>query len=109
MTKYNEVVMFIETNKQNPSKYDAEERGKYGLWLKHNRKQHNNGDDAAPIPAVAPTRSLIPSADAAPIPADAPTRSLSRSLSRQRKTKSKSRMKMTRFIRQSNDDSQRGF
>lgn len=29
VTKYNEVVTFIERNKRNPSKYDAEERGGY--------------------------------------------------------------------------------
>ena len=41
--RYNEVVTFIETNKRNPSKYDAEERGEYYTWLKHNRKQMNAG------------------------------------------------------------------
>ena len=41
--RYNEVVAFIETNKRNPSKYDAEERGEYYTWLKHNRKQMNAG------------------------------------------------------------------
>ena len=34
---------FIETNKRNPSKYDAEGRGDYYTWLKHNRKQMNAG------------------------------------------------------------------
>lgn len=43
LERYNEVVMFIETNKRNPSKYDAEERGAYYTWLKHNRKQMNAG------------------------------------------------------------------
>jgi hypothetical protein len=43
VAKYNEVVTFIETNKRNPSKYDAEERGEYYTWLKHNRKQLNAG------------------------------------------------------------------
>ena len=43
ITKYNEVVTFIEANKRNPSKYDAEERGEYYTWLKHNRKQMNAG------------------------------------------------------------------
>ena len=38
-----EVVDFIEVNKRNPSKYDAEERGGYYTWLKHNRKQMNAG------------------------------------------------------------------
>lgn len=41
--RYNEVVTFIETNKRNPSKYDAEERGEYYTWLKHNRKLMNAG------------------------------------------------------------------
>ena len=41
--KYNEVKDFIETNKRNPSKYDAEERGKYYNWLKHNRQLMNTG------------------------------------------------------------------
>lgn len=43
LAKYNEVKSFIETNKRNPSKYDAEERGDYYTWLKHNRKQINAG------------------------------------------------------------------
>ena len=41
--KYNEVKTFIEENHRNPSKHDAEERGKYLNWLKHNRKQLNAG------------------------------------------------------------------
>ena len=43
IARYNEVVTFIETNKRNPSKYDAAERGEYYTWLKHNRKQMNAG------------------------------------------------------------------
>ena len=43
LVRYNEVKSFIETNKRNPSKYDAEERGDYYTWLKHNRKQMNAG------------------------------------------------------------------
>ena len=43
LKRYEEVVGFIETNKRNPSKYDAEERGSYYTWLKHNRKQMNAG------------------------------------------------------------------
>ena len=43
IAKYNEVVTFIETNKRNPSKYDAEERGDYYTWLKANRKALNAG------------------------------------------------------------------
>ena len=38
MAKYNEVVLFIETNKRNPSKNNPEERGLYLNWIKHNRK-----------------------------------------------------------------------
>lgn len=41
--KYQEVVAFIETNKRNPSKHNAEERGKYLNWLKHNRKLYASG------------------------------------------------------------------
>ena len=37
IARYNELVTFIETNKRNPSKHDAEERGEYYTWLK--RKQ----------------------------------------------------------------------
>lgn len=43
LARYNEVKNFFETNKRNPSKYDAEERGEYYTWLKHNRKQLNAG------------------------------------------------------------------
>lgn len=38
LNKYQEVVAFIERNNRNPSRYDAEERGKYCNWLRHNRK-----------------------------------------------------------------------
>ena len=37
IARYNKVVTFIETNKRNPSKYDAEERGEYDTWLKQDR------------------------------------------------------------------------
>ena len=43
LTKYQEVVTFIEINKRNLSKYNAEERGDYYTWLKHDRKQMNAG------------------------------------------------------------------
>ena len=43
LAKYNEVKTFIEENHRNPSKHDAEERGQYLNWLKHNRKQLNAG------------------------------------------------------------------
>lgn len=42
--KYNDVKAFIEKNHRNPSKHDAEERGKYLNWLKHNKKLLNAGD-----------------------------------------------------------------
>lgn len=41
--RYNEVVVFIEKNKRNPSRYDSEERGLYLNWLKHNKKLYNSG------------------------------------------------------------------
>lgn len=44
LTKYNEVKTFIEENHRNPSKYDAEERGKYCNWLRHNKKLYNSGE-----------------------------------------------------------------
>ena len=43
MIKWHTAMVFIETNKRNPSKYDAEERGDYCTWLMHNRKQMNAG------------------------------------------------------------------
>ena len=44
LEKYNEVKSFIETNKRNPSKHDAEERGLFLNWLKHNKKLLNSGE-----------------------------------------------------------------
>ena len=38
LVHYEEVKTFILRNGRNPSKYDAEERGLYCNWLKHNRK-----------------------------------------------------------------------
>ena len=38
------MVAFILREKRNPSKYDAEERGRYGNWLRHNRKVYNAGE-----------------------------------------------------------------
>lgn len=43
LTRYNEVVEFIQANKRNPSKHDEEERGKYLNWIKANRKALNAG------------------------------------------------------------------
>ena len=42
MTRYKEVVSFIETNHRNPSKYVAEDRDMLN-WLKANRKTLNAG------------------------------------------------------------------
>ena len=42
MTKYNEVVEFIETNHRNPSRHRIEEHDMLN-WLKANRKQLNAG------------------------------------------------------------------
>ena len=39
---YNEVLAFIKKNQRNLSKYNLEER-KLFTWLKHNRKQMNQG------------------------------------------------------------------
>lgn len=44
LTRYNEVIKFIEANKRNPSKHRIEERGRYLNWLKHNRKLYNCGE-----------------------------------------------------------------
>ena len=44
LAKYNEVKNFIKTNHRNPSKYDAEERGMYCNWLRHNKKLYNSGE-----------------------------------------------------------------
>ena len=43
LTKYNEVVSFIDKNKRNPSKHNEEERGLYFNWIKHNRKLYASG------------------------------------------------------------------
>ena len=42
--KYEEVRSFIEKNRRNPSRYDAEERGRYVNWVRHNRKLYNSGE-----------------------------------------------------------------
>ena len=42
LAKYNELKMFIETNKRNPSKHRMEEHGMLN-WLKANRKLLNAG------------------------------------------------------------------
>ena len=43
MTKCNEVVTFIETNKRNPSKHRIEEHDMLN-WVKYNRKVMNKGE-----------------------------------------------------------------
>ena len=42
MTRYNDVMTFIETNKRNPSRHRIEEHD-YLNWLKANRKALNAG------------------------------------------------------------------
>ena len=42
LTRFNEVMTFIETNKRNPSKYKLEEHDMLN-WLKANRKHMNAG------------------------------------------------------------------
>ena len=44
LERYNEVKHFIEVNKRNPSKHDAEERGLYYNWIKNNRKLYSAGE-----------------------------------------------------------------
>lgn len=44
MTKYNEIVAFLEREHRNPSKHNPEERGRYLNWLKHNRKVFAAGE-----------------------------------------------------------------
>jgi len=44
ITRYDEVMAFIEREHRNPSKYYPEERGKYCNWLKYNKKLYNNGE-----------------------------------------------------------------
>lgn len=44
LAKYNEVKTFIEANHRNPSRYDANERGLYVNWLRHNRKLMKAGE-----------------------------------------------------------------
>jgi hypothetical protein len=43
LARYNEVVMFIETNKRRPSKYAPEERNAWN-WLRHTQKQYGSGE-----------------------------------------------------------------
>ena len=43
-SKYREVVAFIEREHRNPSRYNAEERGLYCNWIKHNKKLYKAGE-----------------------------------------------------------------
>ena len=43
LTKYQEVMDFMDKNHRNPSKYDPNERSQYCNWIKHNRKLMNAG------------------------------------------------------------------
>ena len=43
LTRYNEVIDFIETNHRNPSKHRIEEHLMLN-WIKHNRKLMNAGE-----------------------------------------------------------------
>ena len=44
MIKFKEVADFIQTNHRNPSRYNPEERYKYGNWIKHNKKLLKAGE-----------------------------------------------------------------
>lgn len=44
LAHYEAVKAFILRHGRNPSKYDAEERGKYLNWIKHNKKLYNSGE-----------------------------------------------------------------
>jgi len=41
---YEAVKAFILRHGRNPSKYNAEERGRYLNWIKHNKKLYNSGE-----------------------------------------------------------------
>lgn len=43
LSKYNELVEFMNTNKRRPSKYNMEERNAWN-WLRHTQKQMNAGE-----------------------------------------------------------------
>ena len=44
LSKYHEVMDFMETNHRNPSKHNPEERYKYCNWIKHNKKLLKAGE-----------------------------------------------------------------
>ena len=43
LIKYNEVIGYIKANHRNPSRHNPEERYKYLIWMKHNKKLLNAG------------------------------------------------------------------
>lgn len=43
LSKYHQVLAFIESNHRNPSKHNPEERGLYYNWLHHNKKLLHSG------------------------------------------------------------------
>ena len=42
LTRYKEVMDFMEANKRRPSKYEPEERNSWN-WLRHNQKMYSKG------------------------------------------------------------------
>lgn len=44
LSKYQEIMSFMEQNHRRPSKYNPEERYKYCNWIKHNKKLLNAGE-----------------------------------------------------------------
>lgn len=57
LSKYQDVLSFIEANHRNPSRYNSEERGKYCNWIKHNKKLLNAGE--LKPERVAPFKQLL--------------------------------------------------
>lgn len=43
LTRYEEVMEFMETNHRNPSKYNPEERNAWN-WIRHTQKQYGAGE-----------------------------------------------------------------
>lgn len=44
LSKYHEVMAFMEANHRNPPKHNPKERGLYYNWLHHNKKLLNAGE-----------------------------------------------------------------
>lgn len=44
LSRFNDVKDFIEKNHRNPSRHNANERGLYLNWIKHNKKLYNAGE-----------------------------------------------------------------